>query len=403
MSYDLLSKVNRHRYNLHCMCTIYSCTRLYELYQAIQKLSSAKDQNDAQRLLNELTDHQNVPLTHNDSVAFIFSGEAKTVSWTGDFNAWGYDKGFNGAGHRVPNTNVWILKASFPKDARFDYKIILNETQWIIDPLNPHQQWSGVGGGSPNSELRMPLWKEEPLSVPLNKIPHGRVEKDILINSKTLSYQVMYSIYTPPLYDAQKAYPVIYITDGYEYMHERMGNMVTILDNLIYLKKMKETVAVFIDHREPVDRSHNRRMHELAMDEKYLAFVADELVPTIEKKYTVSTDPSERAILGASMGGLAAAYFAFSKPDIFGLAGIQSPSFWFRNEIYKHCDNPDRQPVKIFLTTGMINDSEEGAIKMKDILDKNTCHYQYREVNQGHSWGNWRDLIDDILIYFFGT
>lgn len=371
--------------------------------KALQKLSAAKSQNDAQRLLNEITDHQNIPLTYDDSVAFIFSGEAETVSWTGDFNAWGYDKRFNGTGQRVPNTDVWILKASFPKDARFDYKIILNETQWIIDPLNPHQQWSGVGGGSPNSELRMPLWKEEPLSVPVSKIPHGRVEKDILIDSKTLSYQVMYSIYTPPLYDAQKAYPVIYITDGYEYMHERMGNMITILDNLIYLKKIKETVAVFIDHREPVDRSNNRRMHELAMSEKYLTFVTDELVPTIEKKYTVSTDPSERAILGASMGGLTAAYFAFSKPDIFGLAGIQSPSFWFRNEIYKYCDNPERQPVKIFLTTGMINDSEEGARKMKDILDKNTCHYHYQEVNQGHSWGNWRDLIDDILIYFFGT
>ena len=101
------------------------------------------------------------------------------------------------------------------------------------------------------------------------------------------------------------------------------------------------------------------------------------------------------------MGGLAAAYFAFSRADIFGLAGIQSPAFWFRSSIYTFCDNPDHPPVKIFMTTGVVNDAQEGARKMKGILEKNTCAYQYREVNQGHSWGNWRDLIDDILIYFF--
>ena len=164
---------------------------------------------------------------------------------------------------------------------------------------------------------------------------------------------------------------------------------------------MKPIIAVFIDHREPVNRSNNRRMNELAMSERYLQFVTDELIPQVESKYLISKDPAQRAILGTSMGGLTAAYFAFSKPGVFGLAGIQSPAFWFKPEIYTYCDNPQKPPVKTFLTNGTINDTQEGAHKMKDILDKNTCQYQYKEVNQGHSWGNWRDLIDDILIYFF--
>jgi enterochelin esterase-like enzyme len=29
--------------------------------------------------------------------------------------------------------------------------------------------------------------------------------------------------------------------------------------------------------------------------------------------------------------------------------------------------------------------------------------YKYREVSDGHSWGNWRNLIDDIIIDFFGN
>jgi enterochelin esterase family protein len=328
-------------------------------------------------------------------------GEAKSVTWMGDFNAWGYDKKFQNKGHRIPNTNFWILKTSFPKDARFDYKIVLNETEWILDPLNPNQQWSGVGGGSPNSELRMPLWKEDSVNTPMSKIPVGKIEKDILINSAVLGYQITYSVYTPTNYNHFEAYPVIYLTDGYEYMHEQMGNMITVLNNLIYLKKIRPVIAVFIDHREPVNRFNNRRMKELAMNQKYLDFVTEELIPAVEKNYTISTNPADRAILGASMGGLTAAFFAFSKPEVFGLAGIQSPSFWFRTEIYSYCDDPENPPIKTFLTTGTIHDTEDGARKMKDILDKNTCQYQYHEVNQGHSWGNWRDFIDDILIYFF--
>ncbi len=112
-----------------------------------------------------------------------------------------------------------------------------------------------------------------------------------------------------------------------------MGNMPVVLNNLIHLKKIKPVIAVFIDHREPAVRSNNRRMRELAMNESFLNFVTNELIPAVEHKYTISTDPAQRAIIGTSMGGLTAAYFAFSRPDVFGLAGIQSPAFWFKRAI----------------------------------------------------------------------
>lgn len=351
---------------------------------------------------NDLVESENIPLVAEDSVAFLYRGEANSMAWMGDFNGWGYNKDFNSKGKRIPGTDIWILKASFPKDARLDYKILVDETNWMLDPFNVEHQWSGVGGGSPNSELRMPEWKEDPLTMTLlPETKRGKVERDLLMNSKALGYQLTYSIYIPPGYKPGDKFPVVYVTDGYEYMHERLGNMLTILDNLIHLGKIRPVIAVFIDHREPVNRSNNRRMTELAMNEKYLNFLTQELMPLIEKGYSISADPSERAIIGTSTGGLSAAYFAFSKPEVFGLAGIQSPAFWFRPEIYTLCDNPDNPPVKIFMTTGAINDAKEGALKMKTILERNTCAYEYREVNQGHSWGNWRDLIDDMLIYFF--
>jgi len=354
-----------------------------------------------QEVLKRLAAQHQIPFTVEDSVAFLYEGEATDVKWMGDFNGWGYNKTFQNTGQRIPNTNLWILKASFPTNARLDYKILVNNNQWILDPLNPNNQWSGVGGGSPNSELRMPAWKADEATVLKPNIPQGTLQKDVLFNSKLLNYQVMYTVYTPPNYSNTQVYPVLYVTDGYEYLHENMGNIQITLNNLIYEKKIQPIIAVMVDHREPVNRVNNRRMTELAMNENYMRFFTDELIPEVEGKYSISKKSSERAILGTSMGGLTAAYFSFSRPDLFGLAGIQSPAFWFRPEIYRLCDNPENPPVKVFMTTGVVNDAEEGSRKMKAILDKNTCTYQYKEVNEGHSWGNWRNLLDDILIYFF--
>jgi enterochelin esterase-like enzyme len=218
-----------------------------------------------------------------------------------------------------------------------------------------------------------------------------------------MGYQITYSLYVPNNYDANSNpnIPVLYVTDGYEYLHPQMGAMKTILDNLIGTGKIKPLIVVFVDSRDPVNRSNNRRMQELAMNEKYLNFFTRELVPRIESENALKVKTAERGILGTSMGGLTAAYFAFSRPDVFGLAGIQSPAFWFRPEIYTVCDNAEAPPVKVYLTTGVIFDAKEGSEKMKNILEKNTCTFQFKEVNQGHSWGQWKDLIDDILIYFY--
>jgi enterochelin esterase-like enzyme len=352
-------------------------------------------------VFEKLNTSRNIPFVVGDSVLFLYRGEANSVKWMGDFNSWGYNKTFLNSGTRIQGANVWYLKAAFPSDARLDYKIVLNNEQWILDPHNPLHQWSGVGGGSPNSELRMPAWKTDASTSFKPSAPAGKLIKDILFTSQSLGYQVTYSIYLPDAYDPLKTYPVLYVTDGYEYLHENMGNLYITLNNLIHQKTIRPVIAVLVDHREPVNRSNNKRMTELALNEKYLRFFTHELIPSVESNYRISKLPGERAIIGTSMGGLSAAYFSFSRPDLFGLAGIQSPAFWFKPEIYTLCGNPEKPPVKVFMSTGTIHDTEEGARKMKSILEKSTCTYQYKEVNQGHSWGNWRDLVDDILIYFF--
>ena len=186
-------------------------------------------------------------------------------------------------------------------------------------------------------------------------------------------------------------------------MAPRLGNMTTILDNLIHDKKIPPVVAIFVDNREPVNRSNNKRMQELAMNKLYLDFFVKELIPEIEKKYAVKPEASHRAVIGNSMGALTATYFAFTRPDVFGLAGIQSPAFWTKPQIYALCKDSPNPEMKISMTSGLIHDTSEESRKMKAILEASSCEHHYREVNEGHSWGNWRNLIDDILIDLFAV
>jgi enterochelin esterase family protein len=374
--------------------------RLSALYQLSGISDSTEKATQYKVILKRLIAEEQIPLREKDSVAFFYFGKAQEVEWMGDFNGWGYKSEFNNQGTQIPGTDIWILKASFPIDARLDYKIVVDKKNWILDAYNPHQQWSGVGGGSPNSELRMPDYKEDPIHTLRENAPKGKVLQDILYASNLLAYQITYSVYLPPV-PLKGKYPVVYITDGYEYLHPQMGNLPTVLNNLIADRKIVPIIAVFIDHREPANRTNNRRMTELVMNPQYLHFFVDEFIPFIEDSYPVMTDAQNRAILGSSVGGLNATYFAFSRPDVFGNVGMQSPSFMTRPQIYSLCDNPAGSAVKISMTSGVINDASDSGKKMIGILENNSCTYHYREVNEGHSWGNWKNLEDDILMDFF--
>lgn len=375
------------------------------LSERINALKKIKPDSSARLKLNawwsSLKSSQQIPLVVEDSVYFFYRGPAKTVEWMGDFNGWGYQKDFDNKGKKIPGTDLWFLKCSFPKDARLDYKILIDGNTSILDPENIHQQWSGVGGGSPNSELRMSAWHEDPALIEKENIPKGIVKRDFLFYSSILGYQITYSVYLPNQYDKMEKLPVVYITDGYEYLHPQLGKMTTVLDNLIYERKIKPVIGVFVDNREPVNRANNRRMSELAMNTKYLEFFVAELIPHIEMTYSVISNAQSRAIIGTSMGGLTATYFAFSRPDIFGLAGIQSPAFYTKPQIYSLCSNPADPQMKISMTSGLINDTSAESRKMKGVLESSSCEYHYREVNEGHSWGNWSRLIDDILMDLF--
>jgi enterochelin esterase-like enzyme len=230
----------------------------------------------------------------------------------------------------------------------------------------------------------------------------GDLSDNQIISSKVLGYDLQYRVYTPAGYDDLTNLPVIYFTDGQWYLGG--GDVPKKLDKLVSENKMKPVIAVFVDNRDPNNLNNNRRNSQFLGNEKYIEFYKKELLPKIEKDYKVAARQKNRAIMGMSFGGLNATFFGAKASDTFYMLGIQSPALRpvANTNVHKMYSDQEKLPLKIFLSTGTVNDTEVHARKLKKTFESKGYDFEYVEVAKGHNWDNWNPLIDDALIYFFG-
>src|SRR3989304_6068113 len=122
---------------------------------------------------------------------------------------------------------------------------------------------------------------------------------------------------------------MLYVLDGNDFVDERMDALPNILDNLIASGRMKPVLAVFADAREPGNPQHNRREDEfLVHPVEHAQFIADELVPAIDRAYRTDPRPDARVIVGVRYGGLSATFIAVSQTNVFHNLAAFSPSLW---------------------------------------------------------------------------
>lgn len=379
--------------------------QVFESYQAFKdELTAIGNTADAtartQRLntlWNSLRAAGQVPYAQDNKYAFLYRGSASSLAFAGDHNNWQPN---SGPATRVTGTDLWYREGTLPTDARVDYKVVVNGSNWILDPVNSLQMWSGFG---PNSELRMPEYEYPHDSIRRADAARGTLGANVRMSSARLRYQVQYRVYTPAGYGPQELanLPVVYVTDGHEYAPDHMGSLVAILDNLIDDGRLRPTIAVFIDPRDPNNLGNNRRISEYNMNPQFAGFVADELVPAIDAAYRTNATADERVILGTSMGGLNSAYFGAVESDVFHKIAIQSPAFSYNSSIYSQYNKPPTAPLEIFMTAGTINDGN-GGTSMNAILDEHGYDYTFTQANEGHSWGNWRGQLGEMLIGLVG-
>ncbi len=372
-----------------------------ELRAALDSVAKAVEPTDS--LWSRVLAHREMPLVFGDQVVFLWRGQAESVEWRGDFSSW--QPSPETRGRRLGTTDIWTYERSFPRDARLDYKLVLDGETWLVDPLNPHQQ---LGGYGPNSEVRMPDWRPPENVVCRDGTPRGTLSGDLSLASARLGYAVTYRVYVPSGLDlaAARDLPVLYVTDGSDYWTDGMGALVVTLDNLLSDRRIEPVLVVFID---PWDRKQgvNRREREYvpAPDRgcSFCDFLVEELVPAIDARYPTRRARQGRAIVGASLGGLHATLMVTRYGNHFAMAGVQSPAFGHGPWVLAEAGAAKPLPTKIFIDAGTFEDGiRDGARQLRDTLQRRGIDLRHVELHQGHSWGQWRELLDDLLLFFYG-
>lgn len=361
-----------------------------------QKLADAVASGAVEPFWQAVVDAGQMPLIFDDTAVFLYRGIGQTVVWRGDFTLW--DRAPAAAGVRQGQTDLWLMIQKFPLDARLDYKIVVDGA-YLLDRLNPRTQ---LGGFGPNSVLYMPDYHYPAETMPRSEIAQGRLSEPVIIHSQALGYPVQYQVYTPANYEALESLPVIYATDGQDYAHPEMGALPIVLDNLIADGDIRPVMAVFVDMCDPSTGS-NRRNSLLVANERFQQFLVNELIPTIDQTYPTRTAADGRLILGTSLGGLHAAYTGLHYPDVFGMVAIYSPYLRPHAQVLADFASSERLPLQVFMMQGIYDFDMENTRQLKNILQEKGYALEYIETSDGHSWGNWRGMMDDMLRFFFST
>lgn len=328
------------------------------------------------------------PLIEQDTlVTFIYRGSASLVSWAGDANGWDPTAS---PFEKVLGTNLWFCRETYEPDARLDYKLVINNNNWILDPKNPYTIRGGYG---PNSELRMPkvIFPQE--TVYRMDIQHGST-RDTTFSSDTLGNNRRVKIYLPPNYaTSEERFPCIIFHDGFDYVS--LGSAVNVIDNLIDDKKIRPLIALFIP---AVNRSP-----EYAGEQRvpFADFVVNEILLWAKSNYPVLDGPENMAVMGASNGGNISLYMVLSFPGVFGKVAAQSSNV--EDYISAGFLQAEKQDLQFYLGLGTY-DLPILLPRVRNfvpILEQKGYDYFYKEYPEGHSWGFWRAHIDDILVRFF--
>jgi predicted alpha/beta superfamily hydrolase len=235
-------------------------------------------------------------------------------------------------------------------------------------------------------------------------------------------------VYLPPSYAAgERRYPVIYMQDGQNLFDEPLSYagewQVDETMEALSLEGIEAIVVGIpntgmrrIDEYSPFK---DRRLDKGGRGDWYVAFVANTVKPLIDHDFRTLPEREHTGILGSSMGGLISLYAYFCRPEVFGFAGVMSPSLWFAQEaIFPYVQQASAQPGRIYLDVG----THEGAVtraeqesphkytsryltairRMRDILDQKgyrlgqELRYEEEEAAP-HNEAAWSRRLPDAL------
>jgi len=257
----------------------------------------------------------------------------------------------------------------------------------------------GFGGPIELKEDDKPAYPEPPAAWDVRRedIPHGKLEM-IEYDSKTVGTKRRKQVYTPPGYTKETQYPVLYLLHGIggdETEWQRFAQPETLLDNLIAHGKAVPMIIVMPNGRaQKDDRAHGDIMAAAPAFAVFERDLLDDVIPTIESRYSTHKDREHRALAGLSMGGGQSLNFGLGHLDQFAWVGGFSSAPNTRKPAELLPDPEAARQLKLlWLSCG----NKDGLIQISQgvhvyLKEKNLPHI-WHVASHGHDAPEWKQAL----------
>lgn len=238
-------------------------------------------------------------------------------------------------------------------------------------------------------------------------IERGKLET-VEYDSTTVGIKRKAQVYTPPGYSKDQKYPVFYLLHGIggdENEWVRGGSPDAVLDNLLADKKVVPMIVVLPNGRAAKDVT--RRDPIPKQSPAFAAFEKDlltDLIPFIEKTYSVIADRESRALAGLSMGGGQALNFGLNNLDTFAWVGgfSSAPNTKRPADLIKDPAEAAKKLRLLYVACG----DRDGLFRISqgvhEMLDEKKVPHVYRVIpGGGHDFKVWKsDLYHFTQLVF---
>ncbi len=153
-------------------------------------------------------------------------------------------------------------------------------------------------------------------------VPEGQISGPFQLESKIYpGTKRRYWLYVPQQITPDKPACTLIVQDGLS--RAEGWRLPQICDNLIHANEMPPTIGIFVEPgvvpavTEQGQPRFNRSFEYDSLGDTYARFLLEELLPEVSKSHNLSTDPNDRALAGASSGGICAFNAAWERPDAF--------------------------------------------------------------------------------------
>lgn len=272
----------------------------------------------------------------------------------------------------------------------------------------------------------------------------GTVTFNNTVPSPTLGRLVSYALYLPPGYENDsRSYPVIYLLHGGGSGQPSdwftLARIEQVLDRLIASGEIPPVIAIAPDGRRDL---HNE-VATYFMDDadgltRWEEMFKTEFVPTVEMRHSALGTSQNRAILGLSMGGVAAVTFQLRQPTDWAGVAVLSAAFrtrqqitelsqpaydaryggWFGiglkgnarlnqqwaqteiNSLIAEADTSEFSRIpRLYFDVGADDPFFGGNAETHLMMTKAGLRHRFRVREGGHNWKYWRAGLDDAILH----